>query len=165
MLWPAAKTVVALTGHDSPPSENRNSMTLAKRWWPVVTWAAVIFFFSTDYFSAPHTARFLTPILAWLFPAITPEQTALVHLLVRKFGHFAEYFVLSVLLMNALKGDGNGWSMRRSAFWTLVVVLAYAASDELHQSFVVGRSATVKDVLIDFAGGLGGTLWISRRYG
>jgi len=87
----------------------------------------------------------------------------MIHLLLRKFGHFSEYFIFSVLLMNALKGDDNGWSMRRSAFWALVIVLAYAASDELHQSFVVSRSATLKDVLIDFTGGLCGTIWTFRR--
>ena len=148
-----------------PPPKKRYAMTFVKRWWPVVSWAAVIFFFSSDYFSAPNTARFLTPILTWLFPAITPEQTAWVHLLVRKFGHFGEYFIFSLLLMNALRGDEVGWSMRRRAVWTLVVVLAYAASDEFHQSFVAGRSATVKDVLIDFTGGLCGTIWVYQRYG
>ena len=148
----------------TPLSNKRISMTLARRWWPAVAWAAVIFCFSTDYFSEPHTAGFLTPFLAWLFPAITPEHTAIVHRLLRKFGHFSEYFILAVLLMSALKGNDNGQSIRRSASWTLVIVLLYAASDEFHQSFVASRSATLKDVFIDFTGGMCGTIWTCWRH-
>lgn len=147
----------------NPRPRRQTYKSLVKRWWPAITWAGVIFFFSTDYFAAPHTARFLTPFLTWLFPAVTPEQTAFVHLVLRKFGHWSEYFIFAVLLMSALKGDLDRWPTRRRALWTIAVLLAYAASDEFHQSFVASRSATVTDVIIDLSGGLCGTLWICLR--
>jgi len=146
-------------------SLRRGDLAFVNRWWPTVSWAGVIFLFSTDYFAAPNTAGFLNSFLTWLFPAITHEQAALIHLWVRKFGHFTEYCIFAVLLMRALNGDPHRRPVRWSAFWTLVTVLAYAASDEFHQSFVPSRSSTVKDVIIDFAGGLAGTLLCYWRHG
>lgn len=138
---------------------------LVKRWGLTVTWAGVIFFFSTEYFAAPNTGRFLIPFLSWLFPTITPQQMALAHLLVRKFGHLSEYFIFAVLVMRALQGDREGLPNRRYVFWTLATVLVYAASDEFHQLFVAGRTATPRDVIIDFSGALCGLLWIYWRGG
>lgn len=53
---------------------------------------------------------------------------------------------------------------KRIAIALLTCVL-YAISDEVHQSFVPGRGAQVKDVLIDSAGaivGIGMSLGLSR---
>jgi VanZ family protein len=133
---------------------------LIKRWWPAVTWAGVIFFFSTEYFAAPQTGHFLIPLLSWLFPTITPQQIEFAHLLVRKSGHLSEYFIFAVLLMRALQGDQQRLPNYRCVFWTLATILVYAASDEFHQFFVAGRTATPRDVIIDFSGALCGTIWI-----
>jgi VanZ family protein len=133
---------------------------LVKLWWPAVAWAGVIFFFSTEYFAAPNTGRFLIPFLAWLFPAMTPQQIMLAHLLVRKLGHLSEYFIFALLLMRALQGDQERLPNYRCVFWTLTMILVYAASDEFHQLFVAGRTAAPRDVIIDFSGALCGTLWI-----
>lgn len=61
----------------------------------------------------------------------------------RKLGHMAVFGTLFVALVFAFGG--------RFAPPTVVAVL-YAASDEFHQSFVVGRHGTAVDVLIDCAG-------------
>ncbi len=49
-----------------------------------------------------------------------------------------------------------------------MICLIYAATDELHQGFVDGRSPKVMDVIIDTIGGLAGAgviivLWIIFR--
>lgn len=73
----------------------------------------------------------------------------------RKGIHFGEYALLCALLVRALRG-------RLLAAWTLTV--AYAVSDELHQTFVDGRQGTPRDVLIDAAGALVAVLLIRWRY-
>jgi VanZ family protein len=42
----------------------------------------------------------------------------------------------------------------RWALVTVLIVAGYAALDEYHQSFVPGRTAAVRDVLIDTTGGI-----------
>jgi VanZ family protein len=133
---------------------------MLKKWIPAVLWAAVIFNFSTDAFSSSNTSSVLKEILSWLVPKITTEQFDVVHLATRKFGHWAEYLVLSVLLLRALKSDWRKRWQWRSVAWTLSFVLIYAVADELHQVFVPNRSAVVNDVLVDFFGGACGVLWM-----
>lgn len=75
------------------------------------------------------------------------------HHLIRKCGHLSEYFVLSILVFRALRGSKTGWSWKW-ALAALVIAAAYAASDEFHQIFVPGRTASPWDVLIDTCGAL-----------
>jgi VanZ family protein len=66
--------------------------------------------------------------------------------IVRKLGHAVAFGVLAVLYRVAL-GD-----VPRGAAIALVLAVAYAASDELHQAFTVGRHPAVTDVAIDSLG-------------
>lgn len=61
-----------------------------------------------------------------------------------KTAHFVEYFILAGLVRRA--------GLSRPA--TVLFCLAYAVSDEWHQSFVPGRRPSALDVLIDGAGAL-----------
>lgn len=54
----------------------------------------------------------------------------------------------------AVLGHLTGTHRRRTLFVTLLLTIAFAASDEWHQTFVEGRGGTVSDVLIDSAGAL-----------
>lgn len=62
-----------------------------------------------------------------------------------KAAHFFVYGLLGTLVCRL----GCGW---RSAWWSLVVVSLYGASDEWHQSFVPGRFADVRDWVADTIG-------------
>jgi VanZ family protein len=64
--------------------------------------------------------------------------------ILRKLAHMAEFGLLWWLWWRAL-----GY---RRAIAAAAITLAYAASDEVHQSFVTGRHGTPVDVLIDAAG-------------
>jgi VanZ family protein len=102
-------------------------------WLPVVLWAALIFSFS----AVPDLG---TGLGTWDF-------------VLRKIAHACEYAVLGLLLYRAT---------RREQLAVLMGVL-YAATDELHQHFVPGRHATVRDVAIDAGGVLAGVL-AARRF-
>lgn len=77
---------------------------------------------------------------------------------VRKCAHASEYAVLGVLLVGTI---GNyGIKGRRLMGYTLVIGIAYAASDEFHQLFVPGRSCQITDVMIDSAGLAAGMIFL-----
>ena len=107
----------------------------ASLWLPVLAWMGVIFYFS----SIPD----LRSPFEW-------------DLLYRKLAHAAEYLVLAVLSARALRGSG----LSRAACLVLGFLIAagYAVTDEYHQSFVPGRTASTRDVLIDSTGALLGAL-------
>jgi VanZ family protein len=122
------------------------------RWWPALAWAVMIFLFSTRAFTADSTARFIVPLFHWLFPRASQETLFLIHHLIRKSGHFVEYFILSLLVLRGIRagrqGTRLGWSLA-----AIAVVAGYAALDEYHQAFVPGRTPAVLDVLLDTTGG------------
>ena len=82
-------------------------------------------------------------------------------LVLRKIGHAAIFGLLCLLWWRALRGLGadNG----RALASALLVTVAYAISDEWHQSFVEGRHGSPIDVLIDTAGASVAALWGARR--
>ena len=128
-------------------------MRWVKQWWPVLAWAALISWLSAGTFTAENTGKIIVPILRWIFYAASPETITSLHYFIRKSGHFVEYFVLSLLILRALRA-GRRRSRLGWAFMAIALVAGYAALDEFHQSFVPGRTASVADVLLDTAGGI-----------
>jgi VanZ family protein len=122
-----------------------------RAWWPAIAWACVIFSMSTDTFSSEHTASILEPLFRWLLPQLSEDQFALIHHVIRKTAHFTEYFIFCVLLYRGVRGNRKGWR------WTwglaaLFLAAGYSALDEIHQAFVVSRTASAYDSLLDSAG-------------
>jgi hypothetical protein len=76
-----------------------------------------------------------------------PALTALVW---DKALHAVGYAALGALLARAFAGER--WSWGRAALCAVIVASAYGASDEFHQSFVVGRDADVYDWIADSIG-------------
>jgi VanZ family protein len=77
-----------------------------------------------------------------------------------KLVHALEYAILGALVAGALGGRGLGWRGRGLA---LVLAVAYAASDELHQGFVPGRDPSLLDLVADTIGAATGILLVARR--
>ena len=143
---------------------NRN---MIKYWLPVVFWMAFIFWMSTETFSSENTASWLELLLGLFIPKISPPEFDLIHTVMRKAGHVMEYFVLGFLLFRSFRGKStSSWNWRWS-FFVIMVVGLWAIIDELHQSFVLTRTASAADVGIDTAGGiLGqcvGAIWYRYR--
>lgn len=107
-------------------------------WLPVVFWAGLIFIGSS-------------------LPAVKTGADYWPDFLIKKVFHLFEYFILYLLTWRAFK---NYFSKQVFIVAFLFIVL-YAASDEFHQSFVPGREAKVRDVIIDAAGGFLG-LWFLK---
>lgn len=75
---------------------------------------------------------------------------------IRKLAHFTEYMSVGLVSL----WIWFLWKEKRLFYSALVLIqLVISASlDEIHQYFVPGRHASVRDVLIDTAGGLTGML-------
>ena len=78
----------------------------------------------------------------------------------RKVFHAAEYALLCLLWWRALAGVTT---RPRALAAAAAVSLAYAASDELHQSFIEGRHGSPVDVAIDAVGIAAACAWVRRR--
>ena len=82
--------------------------------------------------------------------------------LIRKLAHVAEFAGLTFFIRLTLESwFGPSLKTHKSKKLTLQSLLCgflYACSDEIHQIFVVGRSASLRDILIDTAGVLLGYL-------
>ncbi len=127
-------------------------------WVAVLLWMALIFFLShqpaqqSDQLSS-GIARFIMDALDMLFQGAEGDFDGFNHI-VRKNAHFFAYLVLGLLVTNAMRL--SGFQGYRLAGLPLLICVLYASSDEMHQLFVLGRSAQVRDVIIDSAGaGLG----------
>ena len=133
--------------------------TRIKNWLPVCAWLSLIFFFSTDQFSSANTEQIFGFLSSWLLPEISIENIPPIHGAMRKIGHWSEYLVLAVLILRALRNEtGKKWELRH-AVHTLVFIILYALSDELHQAFVPSRTASFGDAMIDVLGGICAIFW------
>lgn len=73
---------------------------------------------------------------------------------VYKLAHLIVFSILGVLVA----GGTRHLNTSRAAWWGWVIVVLYAISDEIHQSFVPGRTPLVTDVAIDSLGGVLGII-------
>lgn len=128
-------------------------------------WMGLMFHFSTRAWSGANTLSLLEIVLASTFPALlkflSAHQLEVLNLLIRKLAHFTEYAVLTGLGYRA-------WLIGVQQPQSYAVLLAlgcsimYAIADEIHQSFVPGRTALPTDVLIDITGALA-AVWLITR--
>lgn len=80
----------------------------------------------------------------------------LVKLIIRKGAHFSEFCLLGILITLCFIAIGKKISYYTGTIF--FICLSVGVTDEFIQSFIVGRSSEVRDVLIDFSGALLGYL-------
>ncbi|MBD2847550.1 VanZ family protein [Paenibacillus sp. IB182496] len=129
-------------------------MRTSLKWLLVVLAMGLIFMLSHQPASTSRElsdgfSRAIASVLGWVAPDASWDTRSLNHI-VRKNAHFFIYLGMGFVAMLALR------SLRirlwRSAGLALLLCVLYAVADEVHQMFVPGRGAQVRDVLIDSAG-------------
>jgi hypothetical protein len=144
------------------------------RWGLLLLWCGLIFFGTANrHFTGESTHA----VVAQAAPSIglaSARQLDWLNLAIRKGTHVVLFAVLGLLAWRAFEtwpGEGRGlsrwparaagsgwrpeqaatraWRPERAAAWAWLFVTLYAASDEFHQHFVPGRTASVWDVLLD----------------
>jgi VanZ family protein len=109
-------------------------------WLPAIVVAAIIFALSAQ----PHLH----------------VTEGAVDLVLRKCAHLAVYATLAVACVRGLAHHGlRGPALLLGAG---AIALAYAVSDEYHQTFVPGRSGAPRDVAIDLIGITAGLVLVAR---
>lgn len=134
---------------------------------PLFLWIAVIFYLSSDQGSMSATSQFIRPILKFLFPAASEETLQIYHGNIRKLAHFTEYAILAFLGFRVFQRPVFERLRRYPYIATVILVTAIAVIDELNQSFEPSRTGSVRDIFIDFSGGLAMVvfLWIVNLSG
>lgn len=111
-------------------------------WGPPILYMVLIFHFSSE--SDP-------------LPVVTQHVSD-------KLLHFSEYSGLALLFVRALRGEGLG--LAGAAIVAIVLVSAYGATDEFHQSLVPLRDPDVRDWMADTLGGsLGAAAYVAVALG
>ncbi|UCE87134.1 MAG: VanZ family protein [Deltaproteobacteria bacterium] len=135
-------------------------------WLLVALWTALVWTLSGNEFSASATSRFLGPLMRWLLPSISESTLEALHGAVRKTAHVAEYAVLALLALRALRLSAET-SWLRSAALAFALALTVSIADETHQAFAEARTGSTWDVGLDAAGAFGvlavAGLWRRRR--
>ena len=101
-----------------------------KYWLPVIIYAIIIFNVS----SVPGEE----------IPFLFSFQDVVFHIL--------EYALLAILVSRALRAYYPAMIFSRRFLWVLILVVAYAFSDEFHQAFVPNRDPSFLDVFYDSLG-------------
>ena len=129
-----------------------------KAWVLLIIWMLVIFFFSSQpgNISSNLSNSFVKNIIK-----IIPLDLDICSFIIRKFAHLSEYFILALLMYKILDKEKINKKVLLK-LWLLCIL--YAISDEIHQLFVLNRSAKVTDVLIDSLGSFLGLLVSFKVY-
>jgi VanZ family protein len=140
-------------------SGDSRQWTLPMAWFPVFVGLTVICLESTRTMSAAHTGAWLMALCDWLWGRVDESSVSTANIVLRKLGHFCGYGTLSLLFRRAwiitfrLRWTGPRSRLMFSASALAVVCTFFVACmDELHQSFLPGRTSSFHDVMLDTAG-------------
>jgi VanZ family protein len=150
---------------------NRTCVRFIICWALVAFWMVAIFSFSAKAVddSDAQSGIFAHIVASLVVPGYAQmsaeEQTVATEPFnypVRKAAHVSEYALLGVLVSTALavslKRKNAQENFVKVGGFALLICVSYAASDEIHQLFVPGRSSQFTDVCIDTLGALAGIL-------
>lgn len=126
----------------------------------------IIFGFSSqDGEKSGSISRRITEKIATFIPQIQKENEIekenimnTMERIIRKMAHFSIYTVVGLLLMSLV--STYNIKEKNRLIITLTTGIIYASSDEIHQSFVPGRSPMITDIVIDTMGVILGILLI-----
>ena len=138
-----------------------------------LVWIVVIYAYSAQ--PADESSQNSSGIVETLIQILYPDYEELSPLeqlklkndltwLVRKSAHAAEYAILAILIYITCVISNLKWAHQVKIWMALACSIVYAATDEIHQLFVEGRSGQFTDVLVDTFGALIGILILQIIY-
>lgn len=125
-------------------------------WGPPLVLMLLMFFFSAQPKPAPPAGA-KEVYFSGVMPIFTERTWEAV---IKKGAHVAMYGLLAVLIMRGLLAQER--TPREAAYSAIFLAVSYALTDELHQSFVPGRHASVLDIGFDYVGVVAACL-LARR--
>ncbi len=132
----------------------------------IIIIASVIFFFSSQNGeNSSKVSNTVTVKVIDTYTSIKKENISLekknqlienMSFYIRKLAHFSMYFLLGIFIYLFVET----YNIKHSLIFSLLCTNVYAISDEFHQLFSFGRSAEIRDVLLDTLEALCGILFI-----
>ncbi len=127
----------------------------------LIIWMITVYCFSNQKgeTSGNASGKVIKAILKIFTKDVSEEQVQKLQLPIRKLAHFTIYAiggVLAIILLNQYNIP-----LVQKVIYSQLIITIYAATDEFHQRFIPGRTASIWDVLIDSAGALTAILIIS----
>lgn len=146
-------------------SRNHITTRILWYWGPVAMMIGLMYFFSTDVFSADNTRNIFEKIFLWFSPHAGKRDIRTFNFILRKSAHFTEYAILGGLLFRAFRsGDLVRWRVKW-AVESFVFAAVWALLDEFHQTFTGKRGGSIWDSMLDSSGALVmlTAIWIVTR--
>ena len=106
--------------------------------------------------SQPNSGAKTNFMISQILPGI--KETSIIetiNFIIRKLAHLTEYFILTLLINSLLKE--YTLKEKKRLLLCIAICFIYSMTDEIHQSFIQGRTGIFTDCLIDT---LGGTIYI-----
>jgi len=111
--------------------------------------------------SGANTGHWLLALCRALWGQTDVEPVETANFVLRKLGHFCGYGTLGLLFRRAwLVSLRRRWQGPRSrlpfsaAALAVICTFAVACADEFHQSFLIGRTSSFHDVMLDTLGAI-----------
>lgn len=120
----------------------------------VIFWMLAIFLLSNE--PASESSRRSGRVVDLLSDYVSSGTDSVSMFLVRKSAHIFMFFVLGILLYVLMRSFAV--SPKKQVIFSIVFAFCYAIFDEIHQTFVPGRSGEARDVVIDTLGASVGVL-------
>jgi hypothetical protein len=137
---------------------NRPNIRIALNAWGPCCLLMALLFVASAQPKYPPPGGEPTPVY---FSGMMPIFQGAWDMLVKKTAHVIAYGVLALAYLYAL--SRSGVASPRAGYLAIALAACYAATDELHQAFVPGRTASALDVGVDVAGAAL-FVFVVRRY-
>ena len=123
-------------------------------WLPVAVGIAVIALESTEYLGAEYTTGPLRWLFESIFGRVSNDKWDLLHLVIRKTGHFLGYGFIGLAWLRAWWMTLPRSRFLHDALLALLGTALVASTDEWHQTLLPNRTGSAWDVLLDCCGAI-----------
>ena len=136
------------------PAQQRGARYWLRAWLPVLVAIALVAIESTPYFGSDCTSGPLRHVWEWLFGPVRDRTWHILHVLIRKSGHFTGFGLVGLTWLRAWRMTLSKASFLRVEIFAMIGTALVASADEYHQSFLPNRTSSPRDVLLDCIGAL-----------
>jgi len=125
-------------------------------WILLISWAFIIFFLSNQ--SGELSSNESQEIINYVINS-NEDILNMIHNPLREFMHFFEYFIFGILLYNVFLN----YNVKEKIIASILISFIYILTDEIHQTFIPGRTFELLDIGLDLAGSIVG-IYIFKVY-
>ena len=136
-------------------SSNRRGLThWIGAWLPVALGVAAIVLESNKFMGSNYTSGPLRWLYEALFGHVSNARWEIIHILIRKSGHFLGYGFIGLAWLRAWWMTLPHSRFLQDAFLALLGTALLASADEWHQTYLPNRTGSAWDVLLDCCGAI-----------